>query len=66
MRVVGIRGAFVGYVGGVNESSFEVEPDEGSPYWLAFEAVYAVSNQRVELICDAGEVGRYVVTVAEG
>jgi hypothetical protein len=62
MRVIGVSGTFVGTVREVGEGKFLVAPaDPGDlPYWLKSEAVIGVDGNRVELICSATEVHRYL------
>jgi hypothetical protein len=62
MRVMGIRGALVGHVAAVDEGCIQVEPEgKGESFWIRSEAVIGVDGNRVELICDAGEVHRYLM-----
>lgn len=66
MRVVGIRGAFIGLVGEVRDDALLLEPDgDAQPYWLRLEAVIGVDGNRVELICDSSEVSRYIAFPSE-
>ena len=65
MRVVGIRGSYVGEVAEVRDDVFLVEPDEQPPFWLQLDAVVGIDGNRVELICDTSEVRRYMVPPSE-
>jgi hypothetical protein len=67
MRVVGIRGAFVGLIAEVTDDAIMVAPDDGADaYWLRRDAIFGVDDRRVELICDASEVHRYRLEGAPG
>jgi hypothetical protein len=62
MRVVNIRGAFIGYISEVTESAVLITPEaDGEEYWLKCDAILGVDGQRVELICDSSEIHRYRV-----
>ncbi len=63
MRVIGIRGTFVGLVSEVGTEAVLVAPEgKGQAYWLRREAIIGVEGNRVELICDSEEVGRYTLS----
>ncbi|HMO96279.1 MAG TPA: DUF2171 domain-containing protein [Tepidiformaceae bacterium] len=60
MRIVGIRGVFVGLVDEVRDEAFRIAPEaDREPFWVDRSAILGIDGRRVELICDASEVHRY-------
>jgi hypothetical protein len=57
---------YLGEVGEVEVTRFEVRPEAGPTWWLTAESIYTIDGNRVTLLCASSGVERYKASTAAG